>query len=44
MGVFIIGLGLSVGCIVHDMDDEDRKDAIKLTSHMELITNSHLII
>jgi preprotein translocase subunit SecA len=27
MGVLYKWLGLTVGCIVHDMDDEDRKDA-----------------
>jgi len=27
MGVLYNWLGLTVGCIVHDMDDEDRKDA-----------------
>jgi preprotein translocase subunit SecA len=29
MGELYNWLGLSVGCIVHDMDDEDRKDAYK---------------
>tara|TARA_Y100000780_G_scaffold155505_1_gene140193 strand:+ start:228995 stop:231544 length:2550 start_codon:yes stop_codon:yes gene_type:complete len=29
MGVLYKWMGLTVGCIVHDMDDEDRKDAYK---------------
>lgn len=29
MGVLYKWLGLTVGCIVHDMDDEDRKEAYK---------------